>query len=278
MLLGAQSAISQDVVQDFRATGTSHMLVISGWNITVLVATGRRHPGGAWSVTAECCGVSLPVLVAYIRLCRCLAVGATGGCDGWPGGLGELADREADVWTGLLLACALLALLDPNVLWDVGFQLSALGTAGVLAWSRPLSTYLTAFPVLKSRMFSVPVAALTATLAAQVLVLPLLLYRFGTLSLIAPVANVLLAPAVPFAMLAGLCTTVAGLIALPLGQAVGLFAWPFTAWLIDGVHLLAALPFAAVIVPPFGAGWLWAWYACVGGIYIWYVRSHPGIL
>jgi len=60
--------------------------------------------------------------------------------------------------------------------------------------------------------------ALTATLAAQILALPLILYQFGNLSIIAPLANVVLLPVVPAAMLFGAICLAGGLVWLPLGQ------------------------------------------------------------
>ena len=167
------------------------------------------------------------------------------------------------------LAAALLALLDPNVLWDIGFQLSVVGTAGVISWAGPLRRWLQDRPVLGHRLLAAPVETLAATGAALVLVLPLSLYYFNTLSLVAPVANVLLAPAVPPAMLAGLAATGVSLLSVPLGQLVALLAWPWTAWLLGGTHLLARLPYASLDVPTISIGWLVLWYGVVAALAWW---------
>jgi len=83
---------------------------------------------------------------------------------------------------------------------------------------------------------------LTATLAVQVLVLPLILYHFGNLSLIAPLANVVIIPVVPFAMILGATALLVNLLTAPLA-AVPLLA-DLTGWLSYGLWLLAWLPFA----------------------------------
>src|SRR5690606_22203432 len=73
--------------------------------------------------------------------------------------------------------------------------------------------------------------ALTATFAAQILALPLILYAFGNLSLVAPLANVILVPVIPYAMLFGAIALAGALLWLPLGQVLAWPAYLFLAWL-----------------------------------------------
>jgi competence protein ComEC len=265
MLLGTQSAIPAPVLADFRATGTSHLLVISGWNITVVVGATVGFLMTLGLSRRRALALSLPALVLYVLFVGAspsvVRAGVMGALVIWAG----VADREAHGWTDLALACALLALLDPNVLWDTGFQLSALATAGIFAWYAPLRDWL------KARVFDGPrlsglAETLAVTLAAMTLTLPVQLHSFGTLALVAPLANVLLAPAVPLAMLFGALAAVAGLFVLPLGQLLALLAWPFTSWLLLGTRLLANIPFAAVTVAPFAGWWMWVWYAALLGL------------
>lgn len=278
MLLGTQAAISEPVQEDFRTTGTSHLLVISGWNISVLLgaivggltATGVTRRRAAF--------LALPVLPTYVLFVGAspsvVRAGIMGALVLWA----TIADRESDAWTGLALACAVLALLDPNVLWDTGFLLSVLGTTGILWWMSRLQERLKLVSGSGSpgrRLLAMLAASLVPTLSALLLILPLLMYQFGDLSVIAPLANLLLAPAVPPAMFFGAIAAASGLLALPLGQVLALLAWPFTTWLLQGTHLLAGLPWAAVEVPRFGVGWVWGWYAlmaAIGGWQVWQQR------
>ena len=92
-----------------------------------------------------------------------------------------------------------MTLWDPQTLWDLGFQLSALATASLLlgkgteaADAHPLRVGWLGWA-----------RGADDTLAARVLALPLILYQFGNLSVIAPLANVVLLPVVPYAMLFG---------------------------------------------------------------------------
>jgi competence protein ComEC len=158
--------------------------------------------------------------------------------------LASSTERQAEPWTLLLAACLGLSLWNPHILWDLGFQLSVLATASLFAFSQPVKRWLEHWPPLRWPEARFITDTLSATLAVQVLVLPLILYHFGNLSLIAPLANVLIVPVVPFAMMLGALALLANLLVAPLA-AVPLLA-NLTSWLAYGLWLLAWLPFAAM--------------------------------
>ncbi|HEX6288585.1 MAG TPA: ComEC/Rec2 family competence protein [Herpetosiphonaceae bacterium] len=269
ILLGVQSTIPPEVLDAFSATGTSHILVISGWNISVIIA-GIAGLLAQWGVSRKRAAlISLPMIALYV-----LFVGATpsvvrAAVMGSLVVVATLVDRESEAWTSLLVACTAMALHDPNVLWDIGFQLSALATAGLFAFARPIEDVLSAHRPLSWPWLRWAVEPLTATLAASLLSLPILLYHFGRLSLIAPLANVLMLPAVPYAMLTGSIATVAGLLWLPLGQVLALLAWPFLHWLIVVSALLARVPGAYTTLQPFSIWWVWGYYTLIACWQIW---------
>jgi competence protein ComEC len=269
MLLGRRNAIADEVENDFRATGTSHLLVISGWNISVLAGTltGVLHALRFSRRTAAM--LTLPVIVLYVLFTGASPAVVRAGIMGALVLWATLADREADAWTSLLLACALMALLDPHVLWNVGFQLSVAGTAGLLAWSSPIEQWIAHRAMSEHSVVVVLARSLAPTLAALLLVTPLAAYQFGTVPLVAPLSNLAVAPAVPPAMLFGMLGMLGGIIALPVGQLIALLAWPFTAWMVAATHLLSTLPWASISVPPFSAIWVWLWYAIVGAFGWW---------
>ncbi len=269
ILLGIQSSIPDDVYANFSATGTSHILVVSGWNFTIVAAllgglTARLHLG-RWSafwltlaimwVYAMFTGGSAAVLRAAVMASLMV--------------LARSSERRSEPWTLLLSACWIISAADPHTLWDLGFQLSSLATASLFAFARPVEGWISG-----RRPFAWPwmapfTEALTATLAAQVLTLPLILSAFGNLSLIAPLANVLLVPVVPYAMLFGSLALAGGLLWLPLGQILGLLLWLPLTWIAQGVALLAQPSWAAIIIPPLPLWMLLTYYAVVGGVWWW---------
>jgi competence protein ComEC len=271
ILLGLQSSIPDDVNATFSATGTSHILVISGWNITIIaaalysVADGLRLPRrkAFWAI--------LITIWLYT-----LFVGATptvirAAVMGTIVVLGQRLERRAHAWTTIFAACWAMTLWDPQTLWDLGFQLSALATASLFAYGKGTEALLLKTP-LRAGWLDWAREALTATLAAQILALPLILYNFGNLSIVAPLANVVLLPMVPYAMLFGALALFGGLLWLPLGQWLATVAYLFLAWLTEGARLFATMPYAAVQLPPFPLWVLLGYYAIVVGGWLWNQR------
>jgi competence protein ComEC len=192
--------------------------------------------------------------------------------------LAQSTERRSEPWRLLAGACWLLSIADPYVLWDLGFQLSALATASLFAFGKPVESLLERVPLLRHPWLGWATEALTATLAAQILALPIILYNFGNLSLIAPFANILLVPVVPYTMLLGTIALVAGLIWTPLGEWAALAVWAPLAWLTEGARLLAQVPWAAVMLPPFPLWMLLAYYGLTVGGWWWMIsRQRVGL-
>ena len=215
--LGDDSLLDPALERDFRASGLSHLLVVSGGNVVMILAP-------------------VLVLASLLRLSR------------WPKfaiGLGTVAFfvvltgaepsvLRAGVMAGLTLFGVLLGrprsaasilggavfallVLDPALVWSVGFQLSVAATAGMVALATPFADRLVFLPR--------PMAlAAGATLAAQVGVTPLLLYYFHEVPLSTLVANVLAFPAVAPAMLLGLAAAGTGLVWKAAGEALAALA------------------------------------------------------
>ncbi len=196
ILLGVRSAIAPDINEAFARAGLTHVVAISGWNIAIvaaLVAAAARpveRRGGRWSaaliVTATVAGYvvltgATPSVVRAALMAGALLVGRLGG-------------SRAHAGSALALAALVMLLVAPSLLWDVGFQLSLLATGGLIWFGGPIERRLAGWPGLIRE----PVAL---TLAAQVTTLPVILVNFERLSLVAPVANVLVVPFVPLAML-----------------------------------------------------------------------------
>jgi competence protein ComEC len=150
-----------------------------------------------------------------------------------------------------------MLVLDPRMVRDIGFQLSVCATAGLLAWATPVDGWL------RGRLPSaVPdwlVGSLGVSLAAQAATLPLVLFHFGRLSLVSPVANLIVAPLVAPAMLASLLGLACGAV-LALGAPAALFSpvtllatLPLRGMVVTG-QTAAALPFASVSVAEEAAG------------------------
>lgn len=263
VVLGIQSSMPDEVYRTFSITGTSHILVVSGWNFTIVagmlgaLATRLRLGRGATLALA------LVVMWVYAVFTGASAAVLRAAAMASLAAVARATDRSTEPWRLLLGACWLITLADPHTLWDLGFQLSALATASLFAYGAPVAAWFN-----QRRPFNWPfmapvTEALVATFAAQVLTLPLILYVFGNLSLVAPLANVVIVPVAPFAMGLGALALLGGLVWLPLGQWLALGAWLPLTWITEGARLLAEPRWASAQAPPFPLWILVAWYALI---------------
>jgi competence protein ComEC len=166
-----------------------------------------------------------------------------------------LAQREgrlSDPRNALVLTGALMIFISPRILrYDIGFQLSFAATIGLIYAAPLIKRYFEKLP----SFFNFR-ETFVMTLSAQFFVLPLLLYYFKNLSLVSLPANIIVLPLIPFAMLLGALTGVAGLILPFLGRLVGYFAWLVSAFELGVIKLFAKPSWAAVSVR-------FNWYAVI---------------
>ena len=268
ILLGVRASIAPEINDAFATAGLTHVVAISGWNIAIVAALVTaavrplaRRPGGRWTTAAVAAATvggyviltgASPSVVRAALMAAAMLVARLGG-------------SRAHAASALALAALVMLLGAPPVLWDVGFQLSLLATGGLIWFGASVERRLPGWP----GWIREPIAL---TLAAQITTLPVILVNFERLSLIAPIANVLVVPFVPVAMLFCALASVTGLVdgMLPLPLIGDVAAWLAggSAWLCLWVIVAlggaaASVPMAsvAVQVPPLLAV---AWLPMVG--------------
>lgn len=251
IVLGVEANIPSDIKDEFSVTGTSHIVAISGFNIAILVGVFaglfQRLAGRTWGMVLTLVVIGLFTLLvgAGASVVRAAVMGAVGVIGAWLG-------RPALGLSALAVSVVGMTVINPLILWDVGFQLSALATLGLMVYSTPLQNAVQAWLARRwgsataERWGGLLGDLLLTTLAAQITTLPALAYYFRSVSLITFVANAFILPAQPLLMmLAGLAIMV-GLAWLPLGQLLAFVAQPLAAYTLALVHLFAQVPGAAL--------------------------------
>lgn len=229
LLIGGSDLLPKDVQASFSRTGMSHIVAVSGYNVTI-VAEYLMFLGiaiGLWRRQAFWFAVGGIVLFVFVTGFPASAVraGVMGTLLLWAMKNGRLANAQ----NAIIFSAVIMLLFNPLLLrWDVGFQLSFLATLGIV--------YL--YPALENRFINPLVETsnsgvsifiikpileiLFLSLAAQVFVLPIIFYNFKMLSLISPLANILVLPIIPFTMLMGFFMIIISFIFFPL---VLVFSW-----------------------------------------------------
>jgi len=246
--IGDTSDLDPQVDLDFRTTGLTHLLAVSGENVAMvlvvvafllrLARAGRRTTIGVMAVSVLSFCAITRFEPSVLRAGAMTAIALTGMAIG--------ARRAATT----VLAAATVALIayDPFLIYEIGFQLSILATLGILVVSPRIAEHLP-----KGKLAQ----AAAITLGAQLTVAPLILLNFHQISLISIAANLVVMPGVAPATVGGMAAAGLGAVWRPL-SAAALFTGPPIAFMQWVAHALAQLPLASVGTPTGALGLLLA--------------------
>lgn len=240
LVVGDDAGLPDGLEQDFRTTGLTHLTAVSGTNLTLVVGfllllargLGVR---GRWLTVVGLLGIVGFVLLARTEpsVVRAAAMGTVGllalGTDGRRRGLRALG-----------VAVTVLLLVSPALAVSAGFALSVLATAGIVVVGPGVHAAL-------CRWLPAPVAAAVAVpFAAQLACTPVIAGLSGEVSVVAVLANLLVAPVVGPATVLGLAGGLAGILSGTLGRLLGTLAGVCVSWIVRVAENAADLPVPAV--------------------------------
>jgi competence protein ComEC len=256
IVLGYRSALAPDLEVRMIDTGLIHIVVISGLKVAIFAGIVQRLCFRAVP------RVALPLAVAgvgaYVVIAGASAAAVRAGVMGSAALVAHALHRQTEAFVSLACTAAAMLLVQPSLWRDVSFQLSFLGTAGIVLFTDPIRARFPWMPGLLAEPFAV-------TIAAQLATLPVMAQNFGVISLVGPVANALVLPVLPAVMTLGGAGGLVGAGAawagyLPL-QAGG---W-VCAYIALVINLLGALPVAAAPAASFPPPLVAGYYVALGG-------------
>ncbi|PIR52797.1 hypothetical protein COU76_04595 [Candidatus Peregrinibacteria bacterium CG10_big_fil_rev_8_21_14_0_10_49_10] len=240
LLTGSRRGIPDALLKDFNTTGLTHIIAISGYNITIVITmiSGMLF----WLPLKKRFFPAVAAIIAFTLFVGASAAIVRASIMGILGLLALQTGRQSEVRLSVLWTLFFMLLWNPKYLWyDAGFQLSFLAVLGLIEVAPlldPLFQYIPQTLGIRE--------ALQMTVSAQLSAVPLIIFLFGRLSLIAPIANLLVAPFIPLAMLFGFLGTVASFVWFPLGQMLSYIAWGCLEWIVIVAHQLSNIPFSSV--------------------------------
>ncbi len=266
LILGGGKRMTKDLNDAFSKTGTTHTVAVSGYNVTI-VAAFLMWLGialGLWRqqvFSFALIGIVLFVLMTGAPS-SAVRAGIMGGLVIWAMKEGRLANST----NAIILAAAIMLAINPLLLrYDAGFQLSFLATLGIV-WLYPLfEKKIWGSGILKETIL--------LSVAAQIFVLPILLNSFEKLSIVSPLANLLILPAIPYIMLGGFAAGIAGFIFVPLGTLMGFIPYLLLKIELFTVAWLGNLPWAALEIKNFGWVYMIIYYAGLLALLYFYQRK-----
>jgi competence protein ComEC len=249
ILLGAKQSLGKDLLSEFQKTGTSHVVVLSGYNIAIVadfIVSFFSFLPKMFSLYFGIAGIALFTILSgasssAVRAAIMVSVALIA------------KNSNRDYKAGRILGFTTVLMLAPNpmlLVFDPSFQLSVLATIGLVYVSSIVSEKLKFVP--EKFLDFVPLREIiSATLSTQITVLPFLLYSNGLLSLVSLPVNILVLGTIPATMFLGFFTGLFGLVSLYLSFIPAFFSYILLWYQLKIIHLGSILPFSTVSLPNF---------------------------
>jgi competence protein ComEC len=275
VIFGAKQTLGEGLLDDFKKVGLIHIVVLSGYNITIIAAGvffltsyfGKRNLGFLLSlISISLFAIMVGLTATVIRACIMAFIAI----------LARFLGRPSDALRWLFIAGFLMLLWNPLLLfYDPSFQLSFAATLGLILFSQPIFSFISSasWRIKISKFIPIKFGIreiVASTLAVQLFVLPLLVKMSGFVSLISFVINPLVLPLIPLVMSLGALIGFLGIIPL-IG---GFISWPFgalsylvTQIIISITEFSAAIPFATLQTGSISFFIIFLWYVFYGFVF-----------
>ncbi|OGY23251.1 MAG: hypothetical protein A2172_02670 [Candidatus Woykebacteria bacterium RBG_13_40_15] len=262
IVLGEKENLPADLKDSLVRSGTIHVVVVSGYNISVVSGFLIGLAGFVHRRVAIILGLVGIAFYTFLVGADPPAVRAA-----IMGGLAFFAaffGRQTFTFYALILAGSLMFILEPAVLSNIGFQLSFLATAGIVVFQKRV---LSIFRLLPKPLND----DLSTTVSAQLLVAPVIFYHFGSVSAISPAANAAVLWIIPIATILGFIFLLAAFIFMPIATIIGWIIWALLFTFISLVNIFSKLPISYFTFKPSNILVLVFYYLCVLVIFLYLI-------
>lgn len=247
ILIGDKSGISEEIIEDFKISNLSHMLSVSGAHTSYIILgltfiLSKSKMSKKWVHLVTILSLILFMFItnftaSVTRACfmAIIVLGA------------NLLYRRQDFWTSISISLLIILVINPFSINDIGLQLSYLGTIGIILFNKNVEMLLN-----KIKINNKISKFLSVTISAQMAIMPIMIYRFNSLSLTFFISNVLASPFLGINIILGLITIFISLVSFKLAKIISLVLNLSLEILIGISEFTSKLPFSSILVktPP----------------------------
>lgn len=249
VVFGGGQGIDEDITEEFRRTGLTHIMAVSGFNVsllTILIGLGLNALGLRRRLVFY---VTSLIITAYVVMVGAPASAVRAGVMSLFLLAALTLGRLVSLPRSVVLVAVTTLVVNPRLLRDdIGWQLSFLAILGLMYLQPLLQKGVMKIAQDKGKLVS---EALTATIAAQIATAPVILYNFGNFSIVAPIANLLVVWVVPILTIAMMAALVLTAVFPVLGLVFFFPDWLMVKYIFFVVQTLSRLSWAAIEIDNF---------------------------
>lgn len=244
LILGGSQDFSDDFKQAMKGSGTSHLVAVSGYNVSIITIVIFGLLRALFSRRTALTS-SIVILIGFCLITGASASVVRAAVMGVVYLLSKALGRKVSPLHLLSVAAFIMILLNPFSLFDVGFQLSFAATFG-LVMAIDIFEYFSRDGLVNKILMTIP-----ETLVAQLFTVPIMLYQFKQTSLISVIPNALILPLVPTVMFFIFVAVLFGFVNIYLGMLAGVFGEIFLRYFIFIIKYFGSMPIAKVDIQEF---------------------------
>jgi len=265
MILGDKNRMSARLKEKLNIAGLRHITAVSGLHIVLLSGILMSLLIGLGFWRGQAFYISLIFIFLFIALTGFQVSSIRAGMMAGIFLLGQKIGRKSVSSRSIVISAGIMLIINPLLIWDIGFQLSFLAAGGIISLSSFFGRWLRFLPEEKFLNLR---SILSMTFSAYLFTLPILIYNFGQISLVAPLTNVLVLPIVSLIMVFGFIFGLAGLIWPPLGWLLFFPCWFLLTYVAKVVDFFSA-PWAVKTIENIHWLWIFVFYLFLAPFVYW---------
>ena len=246
ILIGEKTKIPENIIENFSISSLSHILATSGTHISYIIL----------GITYLLLKSKIPKRTSYFLINLILIffmfiVGFTASVvrASIMGILlisGKIVHRKPDVLTSMAISLIITLSYNPFSIQDIGLELSYLGTLGIVILNRPIKNYIiNKLPKIPKQIIEI----VSVTVSAQILIIPILILKFNTVSLTFILSNIIAIPITGIIILYGYINIFVGIFAIKVANKMSIILNILLKIIISISNIISKLPFSKILIP-----------------------------
>ena len=249
MLIGETSGIEENMQEDFRDSNLSHILAVSGANVSYIIVSITYIFNKMCLRKRLSKIISIILLILFMLLTGCTSSVNRACIMAILMLIAELLYRKSDVYNNLAISALILLIINPYSLLDIGFQLSYMGTIGIVFLHDKIGNFIKINNKIVKYFFEM----IAVTTCANLAIIPIMMFHFNTISLTFYFSNIIVGPILGIVVIIGFIMFFISLIFTPISSLIAIVLNLMLKFIIKIAEITANMPFSkiTIITPSF---------------------------
>ena len=236
ILIGERDNIQEDIIESFRTANLSHILAVSGAHTSYIISKSKTPKRIGYIITI----INLLIFIiitgasySVVRACimAIVVIGA------------KICYRKENFFTSICISLIIILIQNPFAINDIGLKLSFMGTAGIVIFNKSITNFF-----IKLKIKQKIAEALSVTFSAQLMIMPITILNFNTISLTFFISNILASPLLGIIIIFGFISIFISSILNPISKILFLILHIFLELLILVSKVTEKIPGSSILV------------------------------